>query len=95
MQTYRDKGAEILGVSFDTVEDNRAFAEKFSFPYRLLCDTDRQLGLAYGACDDAAAGFARRISYLIDPDGKVKQSWGTTAKLDVNKHAEEVLREIP
>lgn len=95
MDKYRDKGAEILGVSFDTVDENRAFAEKFSFPYKLLCDTDRAVGLAYGACDEPGAGFAKRISYLIDPEGKIKQSWGTTSKLDVAKHADEVLREIP
>jgi peroxiredoxin Q/BCP len=92
---YKHKGAEILGVSFDTVEANRAFAEKFQFPYKLLCDTERRIGLAYGACDDAKAPAARRISYLIDPEGTVRQSWGTTSKLDVKTHPTEVLSHIP
>jgi thioredoxin-dependent peroxiredoxin len=61
-----------LGVSFDTIADNRAFAEKFGFPYPLLCDTERKIGLPYGATDSATSGNAKRIAYLIDPEGKVK-----------------------
>jgi peroxiredoxin Q/BCP len=58
-------------VSFDTVEQNAAFAKKFDFPFRLLCDTDRKVGMAYGACTDPKAGYASRISYLIDEQGKI------------------------
>ena len=78
----------VYGVSFDTVEENAAFAEKFSFPYELLCDTDRSLGLAYGACDDAEAQHARRISYLIDGTGKITHVWETVSPQD---HPAEVI----
>ncbi len=78
----------ILGVSFDGVAANRAFAEKFDFPYQLLCDTDRAIGVAYGAADDVKAATARRISYLIDPSGNVKHVW---PKVDVKIHADDVL----
>ena len=66
---------EILGASFDTVEENQAFARKFSYPFRLLCDTQRAIGLAYGACDTADAEYARRISYLIGADGIIEKVW--------------------
>lgn len=62
----------MLGVSFDTQAENKAFAEKFSFDYPLLCDTDRKMGIAYGAATDASSGFAKRIGVIIDPEGKVK-----------------------
>ena len=38
----------ILGASFDTPEENRAFRDKFNFPYDLLCDTGKSMGIAYG-----------------------------------------------
>ena len=50
---------------------NAAFASKFSFPFPLLCDTGHALGMAYGACDSPTAEHARRISYLIDEQGKI------------------------
>lgn len=61
----------VLGVSFDDVKANAAFAKKFDFPFKLLCDVDRKLGIAYGACTDPKAGYASRISYLIDEQGKI------------------------
>jgi len=64
--------AVICGVSFDSVADNRAFREKFDFPYALLCDTDKQLGLACGAAADAGAGYPKRITVVIGPDGLVR-----------------------
>lgn len=70
---YEKKNAAILGVSFDTAADNSAFAKKFHFNFPLLCDTDRKLGLAYGAADDASATNARRVGVIIGPDGKVKE----------------------
>ena len=71
---YQSKGVQILGVSFDTVADNRAFAEKFQYPFPLLCDVKREIGLAYGACDTADAEYARRITYVVGPDGKIAQA---------------------
>jgi len=56
------------------VEDNRAFAEKFQYPFPLLCDTTKEIGLAYGACDTADAEYARRITYVIGPDGTISQA---------------------
>jgi len=70
---YRALDVQILGVSFDTVEENAAFAQKFHFPFPLLCDTDRSLGLAYGACTDAEARYANRIAVVIAADGTIAE----------------------
>jgi peroxiredoxin Q/BCP len=72
----------IFGISVDGVEANRSFAEKFSFPYLLLCDTDKKICLAYGAADDASAQYAARVAYLIDEDGKIVKSFGKVKASD-------------
>jgi thioredoxin-dependent peroxiredoxin len=66
------KNAAILGVSFDTVEENKRFAEKFNFPYPLLSDPTRAMGVQYGAADSTGAGNAKRVAYIVGPDGKVR-----------------------
>ncbi len=53
--------AAIVGVSFDTPAENRAFAEAQAFPFPLLCDTTRAMGLAWGACATADARYPDRI----------------------------------
>jgi peroxiredoxin Q/BCP len=81
----------VFGVSFDTPAENRAFAEKFSFNFPLLCDTDRKMGLAYGAADEGVAGNARRVGVVIGPDAKVKE-W--LPKVDARTYPQEVLKRI-
>lgn len=82
---------QILGASFDTESDNKAFAEKFGYQFPLLCDTDRKIGMAYGAAEKPDDGFARRISYLIDPNGKIAKVWG---KVTPKGHASDVLSSV-
>ena len=82
---------QVLGASFDTVEAQAAFAKKFDFNFPLLADTDRKLGLAYGATDDPKAGYAKRISYLIGPAGKVRKAY---PKVNAAAHPEELLKDL-
>lgn len=82
---------QVLGISFDTVDANAKFAKKFDFNFPCLCDTTRAVGLAYGACDDPKAGSAKRISYLIGADGRVKKAY---PKVNAAAHPEEVLKDL-
>ncbi len=70
------------------METNRAFAEKFRYPFPLLCDTDRTVGLAYGACDTRDAAYARRVTYVIGPDGLIEQAH---PKVTPRSHPGEIL----
>lgn len=81
----------IVGISFDDPPANRAFRDKFSFPYDLLCDTDKTVGLAYGVAEDASAGHPARISYLIDPEGKIVKVYG---KVVPAEHPDAVLADL-
>jgi peroxiredoxin Q/BCP len=81
----------VLGVSFDTVEQNASFAEKNNFPFPLLCDTSRQIGLAYGACASREDRSAKRITYVIDPDGIIQQAHGA---VNAARHPEELLHTL-
>ncbi len=67
------------------------FAQKYSFPFPLLCDTDRTIGLAYGACTDVNAGFAKRISYLIDEQGSIVKAYDSVSP---RSHPAEVLADL-
>ena len=82
---------QILGISFDSVEDNAAFAKKFEFNFPLLCDTSRTVGMAYGACKDQTAPSAKRISYLIDEQGRIEKAY---PKVDPTEHPAGVLADL-
>ena len=65
----------ILGASYDSVDENRKFAEKFAFPFELLCDVDKNLAKAYGAFDAGSADYPKRAAFVIGPDGVVLHAW--------------------
>lgn len=71
--------------------ENADFAKKFDYPFPLLCDTKREIGLAYGATDSPKAGFAKRITYVISPDGKVAQAHG---KVEPKSHPKAILESL-
>ena len=61
------------------------FAEKFSFPYPLLCDVGREIAMAYHAIQSKDEDYAARISYVIDENGKIVEA---IDKVDTKSHAQ-------
>ncbi len=78
-------------MSFDTQAENRHFAEKFNFPFPLLCDVDHTIGLAYGAAESSKDEYARRIAYVIDEHGVIAQAH---AKVDAASYPAWQLRNL-
>jgi peroxiredoxin Q/BCP len=90
----------VLGASFDSVADQKKFADDQDFPYPLLSDPGKTMGAAYDAVRQAGeryfeAGIPRRISYLISPEGKIVKAYDVEGdKLDLAGHAEAILADI-
>ena len=88
---FAKKNAIILGVSFDDQAANAAFAKTHHFTFPLLCDTERHMGLAYGACDDIKATHAKRIGIVIDEHGKILSYH---AQVNASTWPDEVLKNL-
>jgi peroxiredoxin Q/BCP len=89
---FRMRGVEVLGVSFDAPKSNAEFIANEGFPFRLLSDSDHSLAVSVGAASSPSQPFARRISYLVGPDGKVLKSYDSVSPPG---HAKEVLADLP
>ncbi len=86
-------GAVVLGVSADSTERHRKFAAKYSLPFPLLADPEHAALDAYGVWGEKSLYGRKfqgitRATFLIGPDGKVKQAW---PKVKVTGHVAEVL----
>ena len=82
---------QILGASFDDVDENAKFAAKYKFNFPLLCDTDRSIGMAYGAASSPSDEYAKRIAYLIDENGKIAEAH---PKVDARNYPKEQLARL-
>lgn len=67
---YQATGAEVVGISTDTVESHDKFAEKHGLPLRLLSDADRAVSTTYDMKSWLPGRSARGV-VVIDAEGKV------------------------
>lgn len=70
-EDYAATGAEVVGISTDTVASHRSFAEHHGLPLRLLADTDRKVADLYGA-QSLVPGKVARSVFVIDTNGRIR-----------------------
>jgi peroxiredoxin Q/BCP len=75
--------AVVLGVSKDSVSSHTGFSAKYSLPFPLLSDPEKKIITAYQANG--------RVSYLIDPKGKIAKAYD---KVKPAEHAAQVLSDL-
>jgi thioredoxin-dependent peroxiredoxin len=94
---FRERGAEVLGVSPDDVTSHEKFKTKYELPFTLLADPDHEVAEKYGVWGEKKyAGKTylgiNRSTFIIDADGNVAR-----AMLGIKPagHAEKVLDSLP
>ncbi len=77
-QNFRDhfgeveaKGAQVVGISVDSVETQKKFKEQYKLPYPLLADEGGKVAAQYSG-KMPLVGFAKRANFVIGQDGLVK-----------------------
>ncbi|HEY2866658.1 MAG TPA: peroxiredoxin [Pyrinomonadaceae bacterium] len=70
---YQATGAEVIGISTDTVESHESFAEKHQLPLRLLSDPDGKVSAEYGMKSWLPGRSARGV-VVIDKEGNIVYS---------------------
>ncbi len=91
-QSFRDNYAEyqgkdmvVLGVSRDDEASHKLFQEKYGLPFQLLADVDGTITKAY---DVDGGGYAKRVTYIIDGNGKITH---VDASVNTSSHAQDIL----
>ena len=88
LDTYREAGVAVYGISTDDAESHDAFASKYDLDVELLADPDGEVAAAFGV--DTSGGAADRTTFVL-ADGEVKEVY-TGVKPD--GHAREVLGDM-
>ena len=82
---YQGKDVVILGVSADDEVSHQAFTQKYNLNFPLLADSDKSLIKAF---DVDGGGYAKRVTYVIDPSGKITH---VDSAVNTTTHASDVL----
>jgi peroxiredoxin Q/BCP len=79
-------GAAVLGVSDESIEKHRSFAEKHSLPYPIASDRSGEIRKAFGVTKKFGI-LPDRVTFVLDGEGKVRHI--CRSQLDAGKHIEE------
>jgi thioredoxin-dependent peroxiredoxin len=93
---FRAAGAEIVGVSRDSLKSHQSFKAKMAFPFPLISDPDETLCNRFGVMKmknmyGKQVRGIERSTFLIGPDGKLAREW---RGVKVPGHADEVLAAV-
>ena len=88
LQAFHRAGAEVVGVSADSAESHAEFCGSESLAYPLLSDPGGVVSKAYGSW---IAPFSQRHTFLIDPDGVLRELW---LGVRPSGHSQEVLASL-
>ena len=72
-EDYLATGAEVVGISSDSIESHKKFSEHHSLPLRLLSDSERAVAKQYGALSLIPGRVARSV-FVIDANGILRYS---------------------
>jgi peroxiredoxin Q/BCP len=88
-EAFESAGAEVIGISADTIESHRQFAARNRLPFHLLSDSDGAVRAGYGVPRTLGV-IAGRVTYLIDRQGIVRHI--TISQFQAAWHVAEALR---
>lgn len=84
-------GLQVAGISPQSTESHRRFAEKYQLPFLLLSDVGKAVIVDYGV--NGPLGFGvRRATFLIDQDGIIRDA--VLADLRIGQHEEFIRQAI-
>jgi peroxiredoxin Q/BCP len=69
-QDFQDLGAEVIGISGDSVVSHQNFQQKHNLPFILLADTDKNLRKLFGVPTALFGLIPGRVTYVFDAAGK-------------------------
>jgi len=96
LPAFQNMEAVVLGVSKDSVERHKKFAEKHNLQFHLLSDAEGNVCETYGVWQEKNMYGRKymginRSTFLIDPDGKIARVY---PKVKVKTHHEEVMNDL-
>jgi peroxiredoxin Q/BCP len=93
-EVFTDAGAEVIGVSSDSVGKHATFADRYKLPFTLLSDQGGRVRKSYGV--PAVLGLLPgRVTYVIDREGTVRHVFNSMTH--ISQHigdALEVVRQL-
>jgi len=90
-QDFKDLGAEVIGISSDSVTSHEKFIQKYKLPFVLLSDSDKKIRNLFGVKTNLFGLLPGRVTYVADQNGIIQMVFDS---LSATKHIPKALEMI-
>lgn len=88
-EDFKSLGAEVIGISSDSLKSHVAFANKHQLPFILLSDYDKKIRKEFGVPNDYFGLVPGRATYVADRNGIIQLIFdNTSGKIHIDKALE-------
>ena len=91
-EVFKEADAMILGISEQSVESHRQFAQKHRLNYTLLSDTGNKVRKLFGVQGNLFGLIPGRVTYVVNKEGKVIYLFNS--QMQAKKHVENTLQKL-
>lgn len=85
-EDFKALGAEVVGVSSDSVKSHQKFASRYRLPFILLFDDNKKLRKLFGVPNDLLGLLPGRVTYVVDKNGIVQLVFNSmSGKIHIQK----------
>ncbi|MEQ9306345.1 MAG: peroxiredoxin [Marinoscillum sp.] len=91
-EEFSDMGADVVGISSDTVGSHKKFADKYDLNFTLLSDSHGQAEKEFGVPRNLLGLLPSRVTYIFDKEGRLVSSFNSTIK--ATKHINEAMEAL-
>ena len=71
-EDFKDLGAEVIGISSDSIASHEKFIHKYQLPFILLSDSDKKIRTLFGVKPDLLGLLPGRVTYVVDKNGIIQ-----------------------
>jgi peroxiredoxin Q/BCP len=70
-EDFKDLGAEVIGISSDSITSHQKFTKQYRLPFQLLSDSDRKIRKLFGVPSGMLGLLPGRVTYIVDKTGSI------------------------
>lgn len=90
-EDFKDLGAEVIGISGDSVTSHQKFSKQFKLPFILLSDSDKKIRKLFGVPAGMFGLLPGRVTYVTDKNGVIQMIFDSVL---ATKHISKALETI-
>jgi peroxiredoxin Q/BCP len=90
-EDFKDLGAEVIGISSDSIVSHQKFTQQYRLPFILLSDTDKKIRKLFGVPSGLFGILPGRVTYVADKTGTIIMTFDSVmAKRHIPKALEAI-----